>query len=259
MSDHDIVFMVAFTTLIILLLIAGVVITIFVANKQRLQQNMKLAQMQLDYQKELRVVENEVQEQVLTNISRELHDNIGQLLTVMRFQLEQKKLDAPEMEQILKPMDETLTDTMQQVRLLGRSLNSDLLEQNGLLHTINQEVNRLLQFNHLKIHWKNDDTEPVLNKDQRLMSFRIFQEILNNMLKHANAKNISIVLQGKEDFKMVVEDDGKGFDVSQTMQTGSGSGLRNIVKRAALANLDCQISAAIGKGSIFTLQQVASQ
>src|SRR6185437_3496008 len=167
MSGNDIAFMVAFTTLIILLLIAGVVITIFVANKQRLQQNMKLAQMQLDYQKELRVVENEVQEQVLTNISRELHDNIGQLLTVMRFQLEQKKLDAPEMEQILKPMDETLTDTMQQVRLLGRSLNSDLLEQNGLLHTINQEVNRLLQFNHLKIHWKNDDTEPVLNKDQR--------------------------------------------------------------------------------------------
>src|SRR6185437_2164008 len=135
----------------------------------------------------------------------------------------------------------------------------DLLEQNGLLHTINQEVNRLQQFNHLKIHWKNDDTEPVLNKDQRLMSFRIFQEILNNMLKHANAKNISIVLQGKEDFKMVVEDDGKGFDVSQTMQTGNGSGLRNIVKRASLANLDCQISAAIGKGSIFTLQQVASQ
>ena len=258
MSGNDIAFMVAFTTLIILLLIAGVVITIFVANKQRLQQNMKLAKVQLDYEKELRVVENEVQEQVLTNISRELHDNIGQLLTVMRFQLEQKKLDAPEMEQILKPMDETLADTMQQVRMLGRSLNSDLLEQNGLLHTINQEVNRLQQFNHLKIHWQNDDTEPVLNKDQRLMSFRIFQEILNNMLKHANAKNISIVLHGKEDFKMIVEDDGKGFDVSQTMQTGNGSGLRNIVKRASLANLDCQISAAIGKGSIFTLQQVAS-
>ena len=255
MTGNTIVYAVVLSSLVILLLIAGVAIAIFVANKQRITQEVKMAEMQRDYEREMRTVQDEVQEQVLTNVSRELHDNIGQLMTFMHIQLEQKKLMHPEMQATLNPIHETLSKATQEVRSLGRSLNSDLLEQNGLLNTISAEVVRLRQFNHFEVGWENDGAEPKLTKDQRLMAFRIFQEILNNMLKHAKAAHIDVSLTGKGTFNMVIKDDGKGFNVPETMKAGSGSGLRNIVKRALLADLVCTIESEPGKGSIFTLVQ----
>jgi signal transduction histidine kinase len=255
MFANDIAFTVIVTTLLILLLIAGVIITIFLANRRHVQQEVKIAFMQTNYEKELRVVENEVQEQTLNNISRELHDNIGQLLTLMRIQIEQEKIDKPEIMATLAPLDATLTDTIQQLRLLSHSLNSDVLEQNGLLQMITQEADRLRWFKKIAIHLQHDDTEPKLSKDQRIMIFRIFQELLNNILKHAGAKNIHVQLKGKDKFTLLLSDDGKGFYLQQTMRSGGGSGLKNMTKRAALANLHFHIDTAIGKGSTFTLSE----
>lgn len=252
MFTNDIALTVIVTTLLILLLIAGVVITIFLANRRHVAQQVKMAQMELNYEKELRTVEHEVQEQVLTNVARELHDNIGQLLTLMRIQIENEKLDAPGIADKLAPLDNTLTDTIQQVRLLSRSLNSDMLEHRGLLLSIEQEVGRLQHFKTFNVHWSSDDTEPNLDKRQRIMVFRIFQEILNNMLKHAEACNIRIYMAAKDRFVLTMSDDGKGFDVPEK-ETGTGSGLVNIMKRAKLANLVLEIDTAPGKGSTFTL------
>jgi signal transduction histidine kinase len=255
MFSNDIAFTIIVTTLLILLLITGVIITIFLANRRHVQQEVKMAQMQTNYEKELRTVENEVQEHTLNNISRELHDNIGQLLTLMRIQIEQEKLDHPDHVGILAPVDATLTDTIQQLRMLSHSLNSDVLEQNGLLQMIGQEIKRLRQFKAIAIDWQNDGKEPEIGKDRRIMAFRIFQEILNNMLKHAGAKNISVNLKTAGSFSLTVQDDGKGFDLQQTMRDGKGSGLKNMAKRAALANLHFHIDTAMGKGATFVLAE----
>jgi len=250
MGDNDIIYTVIFSTLIILLLIAGVAITIFIANRQR-------AQMQLDYQKELRTVQQEVQEQVLLNVSRELHDNVGMLLSTVNFLIEQKKVVHPEIGDALHPIQESLLGAIDQVKLLGRSLGgSDILDQQGLLNTIQMEINRLKQINRFTFHWASDNKEPALNKDQKLMSYRIFQELLNNAMKHAAAKNIHVTLTGQGAFKLIIEDDGRGFNADEKIQEGKGSGLKNIVKRAALANLKCDIAAETGKGSIFTLSEM---
>jgi len=257
MTDNTVIYTLVLSTLVILLLIAGVAITIFIANRQRITQAVKMAQMQRDYEREMRAVQNEVQEETLVNVSRELHDNIGQLMTFMHIQLEQKKMMHPEMAGVLGPIHETLGKATQEVRSLGRSLNSDLLEQNGLMHTITAEVARFRQLNHFKVAWTHDGAEPGLGKDQRLMAFRIFQEIMGNMLKHAQAAHINVSMTGKDSFTMVIRDDGKGFDVDAAMKAGTGSGLRNIIKRAGLAELNCSIVSEKGKGSIFTLAQAA--
>jgi signal transduction histidine kinase len=134
-------------------------------------------------------------------------------------------------------------------------MNSDMLDQVGLLNMMKLEVTRLRQFNHLAVHFVNDGAEPELDKDQRLMSFRIFQEIMNNTLRHAEAKNIYVSLKGAGRFEFEIRDDGKGFDVKRELREGKGSGLRNIIKRAGLADLSCNIVAENSKGSIFTLAQ----
>jgi signal transduction histidine kinase len=255
MFSNDIAFTIVVTTLLILLLITGVIITIFLANRRHVQQEIKMAQMQTNYEKELRTVESEVQEHTLNNISRELHDNIGQLLTLMRIQLEQEKLDMPELAITLAPLDGTLNDTIQQLRLLSHSLNSDVLMQNGLLNMIEQEIKRLRLFKAIAIDWKHDDKEPELSKDQRIMVFRIFQEVLNNTLKHAGAKHIEVTLHTLNNFSLTIRDDGKGFDLQQTMRDGRGAGIKNMTKRAALANLHFHIDTAMGKGATFVIAE----
>ncbi len=254
MFTNDIALTVVVTTLLILLLIAGVVITIFLANRRHVHQQVQMTKMELNYERELRNVEHEVQEQVLTNIARELHDDIGQLLTYLRIQLENEKLDMPVLGEKLVPVDNTLSDIILRVRMLSKSLNSDMLENGGLQNAIRQEAERLRHLRNYNIHLETDDAEPVLDKNQRVMIFRIFQEILNNMLKHAEARNIYIVMSGKGTFKLMVSDDGKGFEVPEK-QSGSGSGLVNIMKRAKLANLELNIDTAPGKGSTFTIAE----
>ncbi len=252
MFSNDIGITIIVTTLLILLLVAVVVITIFVSNRRHVQQEVKMAQMLLDYEKDIRLV----QEQVMTAVARELHDNIGQRLTFMNMQLEQQKQVNPVIASPLQPINDMMVQTIDEVRMLGRSLNSDLIEKNGLVYTVGKEVERLQQLNKYEVHWDNDEQEPQLNKDQKVMVFRVFQEILNNLLKHAAAKNIYISLYGKSNFKMIVKDDGKGFEFDEIMSTAKGAGLKNILKRADLAKLACHIETATGKGTTFTFEQI---
>src|SRR4051812_30339300 len=156
-------------TLIILLLIAAIVITVFISNRQRLEHDVRVAGMAADYEKELRNAEQEVQEHTMSYISQELHDNIGQMLTYVHLQIELEKQDRGEpATKRLNSMSTAINETIHQVRLLSRSLNSDAIEQGGLLHAIGVEVERLRQLNQVTISWENDGAEPKLDKNQRI-------------------------------------------------------------------------------------------
>jgi signal transduction histidine kinase len=241
------------STLMFLLLVAGVIITLFISNRRNERQELKMVHMQVNYEKELRKVQFEVQEQVLVNVGRELHDNIGQLLTVMNLQLEQHKYLNPESGVLIPQIGNTLADTITEVRRLGKSLNSDLFETQGLIQALEQEVVRLRQLQKYEVLWEYD-TEPLLTKDQKVIVFRIFQEMLNNTMKHAGGNSLQVSLSGNDGFKLVVADDGKGFDSVAAMQSAKGAGLRNMAKRAELAKLTCDIYSVIGKGTTFTLK-----
>ena len=151
-------------------------------------------------------------------------------------------------------MSTAINETIHQVRLLSKSLNSDAIEQGGLLHAIGVEVERLRQLNKVVISWENDGAEPRLDKNQRIMGFRIFQEIINNSLKHAAAKNLRIKLYGQPTFRLWIMDDGKGFDLEAQLKSNNGSGLKNIIKRAALAQLKCNIMSTPDNGSSYALE-----
>lgn len=255
MLGNDIVLTVIVTTLLILLLIAGVIITMILANRRHVQQEVKMAQMAVEYEKELRNAEHEVQEQVLSNVARELHDNIGQLLTLIRIQLEQEKLDDEQLAEKLAPVDNTLTDTIEQVRLLSHNLSTEYLETHGLLYALEKEMDRLSGLKKLKVHWEYDGIEKDFEKGRRIMIFRMVQEVLNNAMKHAVAKNIYISLGNANGFNLQIRDDGRGFDKENVLATGKGAGLQNLVKRAKLADLQLDITSAPGKGSIFTFRE----
>jgi signal transduction histidine kinase len=253
MTDKEVAFAVIFTTLIILLLVAGIVISVFMYRRQHLKQSIQLKQLELDFEKELREGEAAVAASVSDHISRELHDNIGQLLTVMNLQIETQKLDDPQHEPALSSLQQTLSTTQQEVRTLSRTLNSDYISRNGIVHSIQLEMERLKRIGKFNLGWEYDEVIPSLTKEQQVMAFRIFQEIINNALKHSGARNLTISVKGENGFTMFIKDDGQGFDYEKTSGSSAANGLENIKRRAELAGMKCIISASPGHGCSYTI------
>lgn len=253
MPEKEVVYFILFGTLIILVLIGAVVSSLFLAHRRQTQQELRFTQAQLAYESELRTIESEVREATLTHLAAELHDNIGQLLAVMHFQLENQKMRRPELEATLNPTLQTLNTTIQQVRLLSHSLSHDFIGDAGLQHVIAQELQRLGGLGRQEVSFDSDGTEPSLGRDARTVAFRIFQEALHNAMRHANAHHIRVALRGADGFLLQVSDDGDGFDRDAAVEASKGLGLKNMQRRAALAGLQCQIDTAPGKGCIFTI------
>lgn len=250
MNNNQIMLGVLLTTLLLLLLVAGIFVAIYMAAKTRAQQ-------ELAYEKELRQVELEVSENMMAQFARELHDNIGHLLTCMRITIENKKLAEPE-NNAFSAIEGYLDDASTQLRLLSRSLNTDYISNIGLSAAINLEVDRINQLKRSQISLTLADATLEMDKNAELMIFRIFQEMMQNSLKHSKAKNIYVVLFGTPDQLLSVTDDGKGFDVARMLDGNSASGLKNMIKRAQLAGLSCEIISNPGEGCRYTLHKTAT-
>lgn len=253
MTDQTLYIGIVVVTLIILLLIASIVISVFVANRQRLRQEMKMSGLKLSYEKELRNAELELREQLLSHVSRELHDHVGHTLVNMQLIIENRKLDDPEKATQLKPFEDLLKEASNQIRLLSRSLSQEYLSSMTFQDAILKEVERLTEYSPMNVVYVPGTRKyGTLDKDQLLMSYRIFQEIINNVIRHSGASEIT-VRSNFNDYLLKVEDNGKGFNPDEIFATGKASGLNNIRKRASLAGLDLIIKSSQDKGTVITL------
>lgn len=254
MEQSEIVVTLVSTSLLILLLIVIVAIAFVLSARQKLKQDMVLAETKLSYEQELRRVENEVTEELMSRFSQELHDNIGQLHTAMNIQIQNQKIDHPEYADKLNTLETYLGEATRQLKILSRTLNYDYLGHTGLIHALELEVERLKQLKRFELSFERNGTTSPLNKNQDLVVFRMFQEIVQNSLRHSEANHLSIKLQlGDNKFDFQISDDGLGFDVEATMASERANGLRNILKRAGMAGLKVDINSRIGKGTNYKI------
>ena len=259
MVEKDILLAVVCTTLLILLLIAVILIVFIVSGKRRAKQQMLLAETKLKFERELRKAETEVSEDMMGKFARELHDNVGQLLTATHIQIENQKIDYPELAESFKPVEQYLGEVTQQLRTLSRTLNNDYIGNVGLLAAIQLETERLKSLRKFQVHWQTASGESNLNKNEELMLFRIFQEIIQNSLRHSSAKNLYITANNSnESFELILRDDGKGFEQEKILESNKASGLRNIIKRAKLAGFECKMESSPGNGFSIDLKKVSN-
>lgn len=237
-------------TAVLFAFITGFIIYFIVLYRNKQIKNKKEQEtLESNFRQELLKTQLEVQEQTLNYISAEIHDNITQILSFVKLTLgniasgidEDKKAKVNETRELVA---QTITD----LRDLSKSLSFEHIASQGLIRTIEKEVERVNKSGLINAHIDQEGNSYPLGEQRELVLFRIFQETLNNTLKHAGAKHLKIMLQYHIDlFNLTLEDDGSGFSV-EALDSKSGSGLRNIENRATLIGGTATINSSPGKG-----------
>lgn len=196
----------------------------------------------------------EVQEETIQKISKELHDNINQLLTLAKLTLNNIRED--NQYEKIDLSKELITNAINEITNMSNSLSSQSIHDLGILRTIELESDRIMKINDTKITIHSEFDPSNLVEEEQLILYRIFQESIRNALTHGNAKNINIAFSRHFDtgYKFEITDDGSGFESSalQDLEEEIGhQGLKNIKKRAAIINAEFEILSEIGKGSIL--------
>jgi signal transduction histidine kinase len=248
-QDQEFITIIAAGTIMLLLLGFFIVSFLFFYQKKH---NAHLAEQELiesNFQKELLKTQIEVQEQTFTDISREMHDNIGQILSFVKLNLAfSERLSDADKQAKISESRELLSQAIVDLRHLSKSMSFEYIASQGLVKTVENEVERIKRSNLINASLKVEGSPAPLGAERELVLFRIFQETLNNTLKHSGAKNLSINLQYSDDlFNLTLEDDGSGF-ATYNLPEATGSGLRNMQNRAALIGALTTIDSSPGNG-----------
>ncbi|RYZ20644.1 MAG: PAS domain S-box protein, partial [Chitinophagaceae bacterium] len=203
---------------------------------------------QIAHQRQLTQATIDSSEQQRTEIGKELHDNIGQQLTTIKLYLDLAKATADEETlEMVALANRNISDVINDIRALCRSLIPSTLGDLGLEESINDLVYTITRTQHLRIRFSSDGfDEDSVPDNRKLMFFRILQEQLNNIVKHARASRVDITLgrDGSAAF-LRVTDDGTGFDPTSVRR---GLGLTNMGNRAEMFGGTVRIDSAPGKG-----------
>ena len=180
-------------------------------------------------------------------LAEELHDNVNQLLGVVKLYVEHARVDPPGKNEVLKKSSEYLDRVIREIRHLSKSLTPPTLAMNGLVASIEDMISSIEQARNITIDFDFDGfDEGLLSSSKQLMTYRIIQEQLNNVLKHSKADRVSIRLgQDNGIVHLVINDNGVGFDAQQIKQ---GLGLNNIRNRLEVVNGNMQIESQPGEG-----------
>lgn len=215
-------------------------ITLFVIIYQRRQMKFTRTteELKTNFNQQLLQTQLEVQEHSFNQISGELHDNVGQLLssTKMLLGIVERGIQQQQWQHVpnaLVTADETLSKAIHDLRSLSRALNKDWLRSFNLIENLDAETKRINQVRAMYISFASQFTTLPMEPEAQIILFRIVQEALQNSMKHANAEHIVIEIKNESTaFVISVADDGVGFNPD--LINNNGLGLRNMKQRTEL-------------------------
>ncbi|MBI5650333.1 MAG: HAMP domain-containing protein [Chloroflexi bacterium] len=200
------------------------------------------------------------QEEERRGLARELHDETSQALTALVVGLETATTapaqSADEIKDRLVPIKTMATEMLREIQRIIHDLRPAILDDLGLVQAIDWYAESRLKPYHIQVAMETAGTEKRLPSEVETVVFRIAQEAINNIARHAGAENVSISLDFTEEFVVLqVEDDGQGFDPNVVMARGNGNagfGLSCIRERAALFGGTAQVESHAEQGTIIT-------
>lgn len=237
----QITFIILASTFFMLLMAGFIILLVFIHRNRQLKNRQKVAELKATHEQILLTSRLEMQEETLHLVGQELHDNIGQILSLVKLNLTHNLEDEANQ---AKPL---LSQAIKEVRALSKRLNLSWAEEISLQAFIHQELDKIENTGLIKTVREVAEESPALLTNRKVVLFRIIQEVLNNVLKHAQADKITFKLATQGDQLMIeISDNGVGFDIAEK---STGSGLYNLHSRAMAIGGDFQIQSLSGLGT----------
>ena len=241
-----------FITIFILVMIAFIIIILFFIQKKQKGFVIDIMAIKANYERELYKTRLEIQEQTFQEIAREIHDNVGQILSLAKLGLSTLDFDRKdEAKESIVEISDILEKALDDLRHMSRTLNAEVIKNGGLRKSIEMQVGYIQRGGKFNIHFHISGEYVMLDETKEVILFRIVQEAVNNIIRHSTATDICISLHYSNDLlKLHVQDNGKGFSLSEQI-SGSNqiSGIYNMQQRAKMINSEFQLDSKIGNGT----------
>ena len=241
---------------LLLVLFALFLIAFLLVQKQK-QNKFRLEKQRIEFENanELLRTRIEVQESTINQVAMELHDHTVQFLSLVRIKIHAVSVcrDAGQREDLSEETVSLLDKVIQELRNMSHSLNTDYIKQTGLMRALDMELENIIAAKGLRGGFTMNGDYAPFDPQTELVIFRIVQEALQNVMKHAKARIVEVFIDNTPDlFSLQVKDDGVGFDLnSERMKKGVG--FINMRQRAAAIKGDLDVSSSPGAGTILSL------
>ena len=245
LNEREVVLITILLSTFIILFMGVMIVSLFTLFKKKRDGYLKEKKLlQAEYEQTILQTRLEIQEQTLRTLSQEIHDNIGQALSLASLNLNTISTTEPEK---LNHTNELVDRAIQDLRDLSKSLNPERVGQVGIAEAIQHELRNLEKTGKFKTSFIEGEESFSLSKEKEIVLYRMVQETINNIIKHSKADLVEVVIDNN---RIVVSDNGIGFDVSNA--PASGIGLGNIYQRAAMIGIHASINSSPGNGTTVT-------
>lgn len=252
--NYDIYFLV-FATVFLFLMILFFFFVFFKQYRRRQRANLIERQSLVEeFQKEVLTAQLEVKESTLNHVSQEIHDNVGQILSLVSIQinilLKRNVFD----KEILLSVKDNLKRAVTDLREITKGISPNYIYEQNLEKLISEEISRVENSITSKIKFGCGSFHKQPSANAKLILFRAFQECVNNAIKHSKASIITVDLQTSEEgLTLKIEDNGVGFDKAAIQDSRKGIGLINIQNRMRMIKGNANIDTGLGLGTSITL------
>lgn len=234
------------TSILIVLMTITVIILFVVFQKRKNKLLIEREGNKKRFEREIAETQIEIREETLRNISWELHDNIGQLLTLAKIQLQNTTKDN------INEVSETITKGLNEVRALSKLINPEAIKNIQLKDAIQLEIDRFNRLNFIESSLILKGNEQKTDDKASIIIFRILQEFFSNTIKHSKASTLVVILNYTDESLLITaSDNGIGFLPTENLNKGIG--LQNIKNRAKLIGAEAEFSSQKNKGTTLSI------
>jgi signal transduction histidine kinase len=252
-DNRLIVLLIVITTAVIFLLATIIITLLYFYKKRQIAYQQNLNSLRLDFEKNLLKTQVEIQEQTFQHISREIHDNINLSLTLAKLNLISLDWnDHTKTRQSVHSSIDILGAAILDLNSLSKSIDTELIKEQGLLKTLENEMKKLENMAHLKVNYEVKGEPIFMDSERELVIFRIVQEAFNNVIKHSKATEIWLVLNyDSNTLNLTIRDNGIGFYKREidSSKEDQHSGLNNMNTRAKLFGGNFQLESEPANGT----------
>lgn len=233
-----------------LLIAVGVVVLFLIYQRKQLQLVIQKNDLQNRYEQEIRSVQLETQEQTLNRVGMEIHDNVGQLLSLAKMNLELSEDVTPK----VISSKELISKAISELRNLSKTLNSNFINESQLADCFRLDLAMIEQARLMQTELYQEGDEGDLKSDAKLIIYRVGQELINNAIKHSEATELKIfITHGERALELIVQDNGKGMNMADISRQKKGTGIANLYTRSAMIGAKFVLSANETNGVKATL------